>query len=142
MRVSNATGYGPYKLDLGYKEQTVPNDNADPNNYINAPIIELNSSNYGHIGHTYDNTAVNSNDYYKVILDKDGTLDISITQLDGGTVRLYLYGENGTDGSTIAYTYDGGTTRRITKALVAGTYYVRVNNSSGYGGYELNLDFY
>lgn len=113
------------------------NADMEPNdNYKDANEVYLNEIISGNFHSSGDK------DFYRIGIPNSGELNLKAIRPDGGRVRLYLYGENETDGSTLAHTYDGGTTRRITKDLEAGTYYDRVYNSSGYGGYKLNLDFY
>ena len=71
---------------------------------------------------------------------KDGKLDIDIIHLDGERVRIFLYGENGNDDYDIERV-KSVIKGKISKDLEKGIYYIRVRSSSGYGGYELNLNF-
>ena len=139
IKVYYSNYYGEYELTNSFTPQTIQNDSAQ-SSYIKAPQLELNKTKQGHIGYLSDTNVYNANDFYKIALPQDGTLDITATQLDGGKLRVYLYGQNGDDGSAIDYTYDT-TTGRISKVLQAGTYYIKVYYSSYYGGYSLTNSF-
>ncbi len=80
------------------------------------------------------------NDFYKIVLPEDGTLDLKAVQLEGGALDLYLYGEDGDDASDIKYDYND-TTCRIKAGLEAGIYYVKLNYSGDYGKYEFTNTF-
>lgn len=139
LRLNDSGYYGAYELDNKFYTNVTPNDSA-PSNYIQASEIALNETTYGHIGYTYDTTEVNQNDYYKIVLEKSGTLKIEAAQLDGGELDLYLYGSTGTDASYISYIYNKAEPT-ITKELSQGTYYIRINYSGHYGGYEIITKF-
>ena len=137
LRLSDSGYYGAYKLSTIFTENNVDNDNAATKSYILADEITIGKTVYGHIGYTYDDTLINQDDYYKVILTNTTTLEIVATQLDGGELDLYLYGPKGTDATSISSSYDK-TQCTISKELSPGTYYIRINYSGYYGGYSLD----
>ncbi|WP_077369474.1 PPC domain-containing protein [Anaerosalibacter sp. Marseille-P3206] len=137
--VYNRSGYGAYELNLDFSKQTIANDNAS-NNYIKAEKISINDRITGHIGYTRSNGNVNTQDFYKIEIPSSGKLRIDGTQLDGGEIGITLYNEYGTDSNYIARDYSSQKVQ-IISGLDKGTYYIGVYNRSGYGAYELNLDF-
>lgn len=139
LRLNDSGYYGPYELTTIFYPNTISNDSA-ASSYILADEISLNETIYGHIGYTYDSIGINQNDYYKIEIPSTGTLEINATQLDGGELDLYLYGSKGTDASYITYTY-AKTKCTIIRELSPGTYYIRINYSGYYGGYELTTIF-
>lgn len=91
---------------------------TEPNNTsATANTLALNGSNTGAINVAGDE------DWFKVITNADGKLDVTITVSNGLTLRCYIYDNNGTtllssgySSSTATVSYDGA---------AAGTYYIK-----------------
>lgn len=138
IRVDNRSD-NVYELTTTFTENEIANDNAT-DTYIQAPTLTLNGEVTGHIGFKYENGNTNSNDYYKVVIPENGTLDLEAIQLDGGELDFYVYGKNGSDGYSITSSYNASTNTASLR-LQAGTYYIRLNDSGYYGAYSLKNTF-
>lgn len=136
IRLNDSGYYGAYSLKNTFTPEAVQNDNA-ASNYITAPTLPLNKTVAGHLGHFDETTGTNSDDYYKVVVEEQGTLQVHAKQLQGGELDLYLYGANGSDSYPLKSEYNikQGS---LSAAVSPGTYYVRLNNSGYSGTYELS----
>ena len=138
IRVENS-GDNVYELTTAFTENEIPNDKAT-STYVQAPTLKLNEEVTGHIGYINHNVVDNSDDYYKVVLPENGTLDLEAVQLDGGKMTLYVYGKQGADNNYIHYEYNAATHKKSLR-LQAGTYYIRLKDVGNYGAYRLKNTF-
>lgn len=136
IRINDSGYYGAYSLKNTFIPAIEENDSAT-SNYITAPAIPINTTVTGHLGYLNDEHNKNENDYYKLTVTEAGTLQINATQLQGGQVDLFLYGESGSDKSSLKSVYDAKQAT-ITTPITPGTYYIRINYSGYYGTYELS----
>lgn len=133
--------YGTYKISTSFTEDTISNDTEGNSKYIYALNIGANDTKSGHIGYIDDNNGQDAADWYKLVLDKDGTININLSQVLGGRIELYLYGKDGDNNDYISG--DGSfdkSVRSISQKLSAGTYYIKVYGKSS-GGYNLTTSF-
>jgi hypothetical protein len=137
---SNYTG--SYKLNIGYTFNTDSNDDENNDIYLNAQDISnnLNSTITGHIGYTDEDSNVDTADYYKVILNKDGLLNIDINHKGGKNIQAYLYGKTGDNDYQINESDWGKSAAGFSSGLEAGTYYIKVISDYS-GSYELTTNF-
>ncbi|PAQ13253.1 hypothetical protein CD798_15980 [Bacillaceae bacterium SAOS 7] len=140
VRVNYSGHYGNYMLENKFTENTVENDHGTAS-YVTANEFKLNHTMMGHIGYIFDDRSKNRDDYYKLVVPKDGRLVLKAKQLHGGELNMYLYGKSGNDQSAISMQHSK-MAPVIDVGLAAGTYYVRVNDSDYFGAYELTNDFY
>ena len=143
IRVStySSSAYSPYELEVDFKESNLKDDNG-ASNYLKSETIDLNSSFTGHIGYFSDYNYGNYNDFFKIEVPREGTLNIDLTSYNNKGLSLFLYGSEGDNRSYIRaksnFTQGG-----ISETLQPGTYYIKVTTyySSDYAPYKLDLKF-
>lgn len=134
----------PYNLRLS--AEAIQQNNIDDNTRANARSIDGLITN-GVLSTITDYVSgsgqiVDQNDYYSFTLTESGTVDISLTSLNG-TDTLYtdLQLINSSN-SVLQTSATGGTTSEsISYSLAAGTYYIRAYSTSDPGNYNLDFTF-
>ncbi|NNV55171.1 T9SS type A sorting domain-containing protein [Limnovirga soli] len=125
MQCFYGTETGTYTLSNTLNLPAVPID-AEPNGTAaQALTFALNSTVNGHIGYYYNNQK-DTFDWYKITTNVDGRLKLTMQSLNGQNVSWYLYSSNATTQLASGNTTSTGITN--SDGLLAGTYYVRVNN--------------
>lgn len=118
-------------IDYNYYEDSSIDDSSN-DSYLNASVINLNSSITGHIANVTENSSRDKTNFYKFTLDKDSTVTFDLAHNAGSNINLYLYGQNGDNNDSIVYDSDWRSTksvRKIVEGLAAGTYYVKINSN-------------
>lgn len=133
---------GSYNLNIGYTFNNDSNDDKNNDVYLNAQDISsnLNSTIIGHIGYVDENSKVDKVDYYKVIIDKDGVLNVDINHKGGKSIHVDLYGKTGDNDYAINQSDWGKSAASFSTGLEAGTYYIKVTSDYS-GSYELTTSF-
>ena len=147
--------FTPYIISDSLFKPSFTNDAEPDSNKATALILSLNGSMKGHIGYYY-NHYNDTADFYKVITDKDGRLNITVTpqqtqgnnQSNNLALQCWLYDK---DGKTQLNYSNAGANNAVTisrDGLAAGTYYVRIQPNNNYtdlaccgGGFDTRLAF-
>lgn len=117
--------WAPYTLADSLFTPTEPNNTEPDSTRALAKTLPLNSSVQGHINYYYNNHR-DSVDWYKVNVNADGRLRLTMKSGNGQNVWAYLFDNNAT--TQLAAGYTSGEAVVVNKdGLAAGTYYVRVN---------------
>ncbi len=129
-----------YELELSFAPSEYKDDNAG-DKFVEAKKINLNETLTGHIGYKTGKGKGNNLDYYKIEVEKEGTLDIDLLSLQQKGLDLALYGKN-YDKGAIQY-YRNEIKGNISDGLMPGTYYVRISGyyDSTYSPYELKVKY-
>ncbi|HEX3358448.1 MAG TPA: zinc-dependent metalloprotease family protein [Tepidisphaeraceae bacterium] len=93
------------------------------------------------------NSILDSFDFYSFTLTSPQTVDLHLTNLNGGGAGVGILQDTnnngkfdpGTDSTTYAPANNGTTDRTIAQNLAAGQYYIQVINTPSGGAYSLNL---
>ena len=102
-----------------------PANDAEPNGTkAQAKVLPLNSSKTGHVNYYYNNQK-DSADWYKITLNQDGRLKLSLTPANGRFTWIYLFDNDGT--TLINSSYSNAAFDQVTDGLGAGTYYIKIN---------------
>ncbi|MEK5338531.1 Ig-like domain-containing protein [Weizmannia sp. FSL W8-1119] len=140
IKISQSSDYtGKYDLKVGFN--TAGNNETEPNNGTSqAQPITLNTQKINGFLSLNDDT-----DCYKFILKQAGTIDVHVDS-NIYNVSLNLLDENGNDvwGDEDIYGESSQTPKQWSKSvdLEAGTYYIKISNSSGYTGkYNLYVNY-
>lgn len=133
---------GSYKLDIGYAFNTDSNDDENNDVYLNAQDISsnLNSTITGHIRYADEDSNVDEADYYKVILNKEGLLNVDINHKNAENIQACLYGKTGDNEYKINQSDSWKSAGSFSSGLEAGTYYIKVTSDYS-GSYELTTNF-
>jgi hypothetical protein len=141
--VENYSGYGGYTLTNTFVKPTVAKDVEKNDTPATGRTLLIGGTVTGHVG--YSRTAYNTLDtidYYKVKTTADGDLKMNFTT-NGTLYALARFWDS--DGVTqIGYQYVGyGSSNSlvIPHLSSAATYYVSVENYSGYGTYKIASTF-
>lgn len=136
VQISRTDGYGSYDFTVEF----VPNRSNDPethgNDFTKAKELRPGDGAVGHLGYSR-NFFLDTNDYYKVVLPEDGSFYATFNT-DNTTYtywRIYY-----ADLQTVvaeAYSYWTEDAKTIGSPILrAGTYYITVDRSDGYGTYS------
>lgn len=119
--------YGSYKIGV-IAQDSISSEIQIPSNKMNPNSIAVNSEFYGFLSET------NTTDYYVFALDSSKLIDLSIYRLDGtGSATLQLLDSNYSKIQQLNISSQFGE-NKLTKFLLKGTYYIKVENSSSSGG--------
>ena len=134
------SGYGNYQLTCTFNEASEPNDPESNDAPSIAIAISENGTATGHLGY-YNNNSTDSQDWYKIILPSDGSLEINTATDSTLDSELALFDDNGNH--EILHATNSGASERLFKPnLKAGTYYLKVYRySATYGSYALSIIF-
>ncbi|MEO8067405.1 MAG: hypothetical protein ABI599_06900, partial [Flavobacteriales bacterium] len=134
-----------YRLGFTLTAPAFDNDTEPNNSLATATVFHPDSSNAA--GHVNFNHVGDNNDYYRVNLTANGSIqfDFSAAAVAAGTVRLYIYnGGGGNIGSQDAAVGAGGVPVTSTHSFgpyAAGTYYFLVQSLGGCGiSYRFNCN--
>ncbi|MFH1739816.1 MAG: carboxypeptidase regulatory-like domain-containing protein [bacterium] len=136
-----AEGAGTY--DITFNFAPVVEVDPEPNN---SPLqaLQLNASGEatGHIGY-YGGLYTDIYDYYKVTTPDDGKLEVTVYPDQDLNLALGLYDSSGYYYNTVWQdaSAKGQSEKFVSNNLAAGTYYVGVVRTEGYGSYSLTSIF-
>ncbi|MBU2493587.1 MAG: T9SS type A sorting domain-containing protein [Bacteroidetes bacterium] len=136
VKLYSYSGYGSYELICNYTANEILNDLEPNNEFAAAETMNLEEFSYGHIGYYFEGST-DIDDYY--IFTISTALDSLFIRMSCDSTAdpdIYLYdaSQNGYGSSTATGT---GIPELIIKSNVQqGTYYFKVHNYSGYGGYS------
>ena len=119
----NASEISSYTISNTFTAVTIPNDKEPDSSRATALNLPLNDSATGHIGYYYNNHK-DSSDWYKVTMNADGLLRLTINPVNGQYIYLTLFDN---DGVTAIQSLYGASPFGISQdGLAAGTYYVEI----------------
>ncbi|MEP7106902.1 MAG: T9SS type A sorting domain-containing protein [Ferruginibacter sp.] len=130
---------GAYILSANLAVPPLANDKEPNNNFSEADTLSLNDSITGHIGYYYNNKR-DSTDWYVVTTNADGLLNITFDNTGHQDLKVVsLYDSSGTLSLT-AVSVGNGIGGLQKDGLSAGTYYIKINGTSGseFGAYQLS----
>lgn len=129
-------GWGSYSMTASETPDPLPNDTEPNDDFDHALTAPLNVEVVGHLGYKGAQSVIEKQDYWKVSLPSDGTLELDI--VTGTLLNLNANDSVGATGGVMVYDADRTTifhsaaqgqntsaTHSIPK-LKAGTYYVRL----------------
>jgi|GEM_PF-1100729 len=135
--IERQSGYGGYSLTTNYNVQPKANDSEPNDTFAQAKLAPANGNIEGHLGYVGGgNGSTDTTDYYKIMFTASGQLQLKIvfdSTLNIYYLRIYdIYG-------SILYSalYPSSGVNYGPYLLNAGTYYIRIERYSGYGGYVL-----
>ena len=140
-------GHGGYTLKYIFTPNKYAND-AEPNDEAGqGDEIAIGQTVQGHLGYLDGNDYRDKSDWYKIVVPKDGRVDLEFNCDETYGLKLYdlsLYRYQESDGTyhrraNIGY-YHSNDTLTVTD-VGAGTYYIHMNHSGGHGGYRLKYKF-
>ena len=133
-------GSGTFTLASSVTPPAVANDAEPDNDPAHALTFAVNTSKTGHLGYSLASySSVDTADWYKVTVPKDGDLTYTLTTDANLRAQIYFYDSDGTT-SPLNPTFVGfGSTGTLTVPhLAPGTiYYVVIQRYDGYGGYTI-----
>ncbi len=133
-------GFIPYTLSDSLFKPKQANDNEPNDSKSQAVTFNANSTKTGHINYYY-NSESDVADWYKITINDDGMVGLTLTSNNGQYVWAYLYDNDGT--TQLGAQYTNSTMSYNTDGLQAGTYYVKVSAyySNGFAPYTLQNTF-
>jgi len=137
IKVTRSSGYGGYNLTTIYNAQPISNDSEPNDTFPEANPIPNSGDAPGHLGYTGGgNGSVDTVDNFKIILPSDGELKLKIIYDQTlGVNSIWINDLNNSQLFGPPYPISGIVYGGY--GLKAGTYYIKVTRSSGYGGYNL-----
>lgn len=136
IKIEHSDAHGGYTLSntfqiFGKTNESEPNDSFQKSKEMSDGGVYV-----GTVG-SYSNDDKDKNDWYKIYVPAGMYLraDLATEETLGADVRIYNV--DGGSQMTYAYTYNGGNAKCYKKIETAGTYYVCVNDPSGYGRYAV-----
>lgn len=137
VRIQRANGYGGYTLVPGVVPAGVEGD-REPNDVVEqAQPLPLNRALTGLLGFG-NQKHTDTVDWFSVTLDASGGLRVHLTAEETLQPTLYLHGVDGRRELARDIKGTAGTWTLERADLVPGTYFIRVQRSSGHGRYELS----
>ncbi len=148
LRLDRYSGYGTYTLKYTFNANSHLKDPEPNDKWEQASVIEPGTTAQGRLGYTYFNDR-DGQDWFKIVVPDEGMVTFSTTTET--TLRLYnlhLYPLN-EDGSDVKWRTSKDMDGRNQDTTVVfsipdvapGTYYIRLDRYSGYGGYQLKYVF-
>jgi len=147
IKLQRTGGHGGYTLKYDFTANTYDND-SEPNDELGqGSEIAIGQTVQGHLGYLDDQNYTDNNDCYKIVVPKDGRIDLTFDcdqTYELGLYAISIYRFKESDGSyphrqTEGYYLKKGTLT-VTNAGV-GTYYIKLQRTGGHGGYTLKYDF-
>ena len=148
IRINRYSGSGGYKLYYKFTPCPLKNDFEPDDDYQHYNRLLNGRATEGRLGYRTSDDVTDYNDWYRIVVPKDGPIDITVTATENLTFsttssQIYSVKADGTLGS---YEYISGsgygnaviTYQKDNKA--AGTYYIRINRYSGSGGYTITYN--
>ena len=144
-------GHGGYALKYIFTPNSYANDVEPNDDEGSGQTLEIGETVQGHLGYTDGKGYTDKTDWYKIEVPQEGRVQLAYNcdqtyGLELYKVYLYYYNTNGAWGRT-EYTERASTgwyvkndTLTITDAG-KGTYYVKLQNNKGHGGYTLKYIF-
>ena len=148
VKVSRYSGYGSYKMTYTFVANNYGADDRDNDTWDKAKDMALDTPTDGRLGY-YFNGDTDGADWYKIVVPEEGKLTFT-TKTDPtlflGYVGMYTTKADGTGTEFRNDKWMSGEGKNTTVVyevpdVSIGTYYVRVQRYSGYGGYRLTCYF-
>ncbi len=148
VKVSRYSGYGSYKMTYTFVANNYGADDRDNDTWDKAKDMALDTPTDGRLGY-YFNGDTDGADWYKIVVPEEGKLTFT-TKTDPtlflGYVGMYTTKADGTGTEFRNDKWMSGEGKDTTVVyevpdVSIGTYYVRVQRYSGYGGYRLTCYF-
>ena len=133
-------GYGGYRLKNVLTPPAVANDSEGNDDPPHALPLAVNTTKTGHLGYSRTvYTDVDTQDWYKVTVPKDGDVTYTLTVDPTLRARIFFYDSDGATGRGNTSVIDSSASGPLGIAHLAPgtTYYVLVILYDGYGGYTL-----
>ena len=148
IRINRYNGCGGYKLYYKFTPCPLENDFEPDDDYQHYNRLLNGRATEGRLGYRTSDDVTDYNDWYRIIVPKDGPIDITVTATENLTFSTYssqIYSVKA-DGTLGSYEYISGsgygnaviTYQKDNKA--AGIYYIRINRYSGSGGYTITYN--
>ena len=140
VRITRTSGYGGYSLWPRFAAEAVPLEGLAGDTMGLASSIPLDRTTIGLLGYT-DGKQMDTEAWYVVDVSQPGSLTVAVDAQNSLTLVVRFYG---LDGSAVLEADTGGSrsSRVIHRPdLAAGTYYLRVSRTQGYGGYTVQPQF-
>ncbi|RJP20218.1 MAG: carboxypeptidase regulatory-like domain-containing protein [Candidatus Omnitrophota bacterium] len=134
--VRHIDGTGTYGITANFApvEEIDPEPNDTPNQSV---PLTLNGDAEGHIGFR-GNLYTDLSDFYQITTTQDGSIDLTVFPDGSLRTRLELWDTDRTNVLSAKDDYGKGASEKIVyNDLAAGTFYVAVRKSDGYGSYTL-----
>ena len=145
----NSTGANGYYLSYRFTPCPMAAD-PEPNNEYQRYCRLLNGkTTQGRMGYRTSDDVTDTDDWYRIIVPKDGPVDVKVTATE--TLKLYPYeskiciiqGNNINNVSSFTGNNTSSTSDTITyqnNNMAAGTYYIKIHRYSGSGGYKITYN--
>ena len=153
IRLDRYAGYGGYDLAYTFTQNPYAQDGADNDTWDKATVVDNNTTQEGRLGYKYANSDMDVRDWLRIDVPDEGSATFKATTdvtLRLGSLNMYTLKAAG-DGeeADVAFrnskdmdAYGADTTIVYTVPdLKPGTYYIRLDRYSGYGGYKLQYAF-
>jgi murein DD-endopeptidase MepM/ murein hydrolase activator NlpD len=141
IKVLRYSGYGAYSLTATYNAQIIPADVEPNDTFSDSKTAPINGSVTGHLGYKGGgNCATDSVDIFNIMLSADGELKLKIVYDSTLDISFTTYGIRIYDTSGCELYYESYPSSGVLYGpygTKAGTYYIKILRSSGYGGYTL-----
>lgn len=148
IRQTRYNGNGGYKMQYVFTPSVYGADMAG-STWQEAAPLESGTAQNGRLGYYYRRDTFNDKDFFKFDVSHDGAATFSVTAektLRLGSLTIYTLNDEGNNvnsrGSKDMDAYNRDTTITFSVSdLAPGTYYARMNQYNGYGGYVLHYEF-
>ncbi|TVR98139.1 MAG: hypothetical protein EA418_01920 [Wenzhouxiangellaceae bacterium] len=133
-RVWRSSGEGNYRLSSQLTAPTIGNDSEPNNTRQTGQSIPVNYHSTGLLGYL-DRGERDTEDWFRFQISQPGRVHVAVYAEDSLNIGLQLYDA---DGQLLRGTSGGASSRTVERDdLAPGTYYARVQRSSGQGGYVI-----
>ena len=149
LRAALYNKYGGYRLTTTFVPSAIEGIttlDTEPNNSSATAQTLANFSGagsittYGHIGYYY-NKVTDWYDWWSVSFPEDGRLVITTISNETLDLDMYIYSPDGANQISSLDISTGINEQTHHDKLGADTYYIRVNNYSGYGAYKITAEY-
>ncbi len=139
VRLTRSSGCGSYSASVSVAPRAIPRD-LEPNNVFAEAQEVFNAGEdvQGRLGYFDIDTGTDTEDWYKVVLDNDGEVSMTILSTNSLGGFIYLYGKTGSQYTNTNYSA-GVETLLTYDCLAQDTIYIRITGTSGCGDYTANV---
>ena len=145
VQVHRYSGSGSYSLKYEFTPCPIGNDPEPNDEYEKSSLLTSGKTNDCRLGYTDDTGLTDNDDWFKIIVPEEGTIEFTINPSQENALDLYWVKVYRVEDGELKERNSSGAGKEKKVITITdlgiGTFYVQIHRYSGHGGYTLKYEF-